>query len=132
MKLMNTVLVSVLAAASLFVIGCASGPPISGALYSDVQGPVAATNAPKGSMHGQSCASSYLGLIALGDASISAAAKAANVTQISHVEQSYTNILMFYAQYCTIVYGNRGITPTAPMKVPTGQPAPVPPANNGL
>lgn len=134
MKLLRIFLAMGLTATSMFVIGCASGPPISGALYSDVQGPVAATSATRGSLHGQACASSYFGLFATGDASISAAAKAANVTQISHVEQSYSNILMFWAQYCTIVYGSRGIAPTAPMKVPTGaQPVPAPqPANNGL
>ena len=131
MKLMKIVLAMGLAASSMFAVGCASGPPLSGLLYSDVQGPINATGAPKGTMHGQSCVSSYLGLVALGDASITAAAKNANVTQVSHVEQSYTNILGFWAQFCTIVYGNRGITPSAPMKVPTaGQPAA--PAGNGL
>ena len=132
MKFLKIVLAMGLAASSMLAVGCASGPPLSGALYSDVQGPIAISNAPKGSMHGQACASSYLGLFATGDASITAAAKAANVTQISHVEQSYSNILMFWAQFCTIVYGNRGIAPSAPMKVPpAGQPAAAP-AGNGL
>lgn len=124
MKLVKFVLAGALAFSAAYLTGCASGAPISGGLYSDVQGPIAISGAPRGAMHGQACASSYLGLIALGDASISAAAKAANVTQISHVEQSYSNIAFFWAQFCTIVYGNRGITPSAPMKVPGGQPAP--------
>jgi hypothetical protein len=124
MKVMKFVLAGCLAISAAYLTGCASGQPISGMLYSDVQGPINATGAPRGAMHGQACASSYLGLVALGDASITAAAKAANVTQVSHVEQSYTNILGFWAQFCTIVYGNRGITPSAPMKVPGGQPAP--------
>ncbi|MBL7543507.1 MAG: TRL-like family protein [Bdellovibrionaceae bacterium] len=131
MKIMKFILACSLALASVYLTGCASGQPISGLLYSDVQGPINATGASRGGMHGQSCASSYLGLVALGDASITAAAKAANVTQISHVEQSYTNILGFWAQYCTIVYGNRGITPSAPMKVPGGQPAAPAPAPGG-
>lgn len=117
-----------LAISSLYVSGCASGPPISGLLYSDVQGPVAATAASRGALHGQACASSYFGLFATGDASITAAAKAANITQISHVEQSFSNIII-WAQYCTIVYGNRGIAPSAPMKVPA---QPAAPAGGGL
>ncbi len=131
-NVLSKALTAGLVAASMFVIGCASGPPISGALYSDVQGPITATSAPRGALRGESCATSYLGLFAMGDASITAAAKMANVTQISHVEQSFTNIAFFYAQYCTIVYGNRGIAPNAPMKVPAVHPAPAPPATNGL
>ena len=126
MKVFKFVLACGLAFSTAYLTGCASGQPISGMLYSDVQGPINATGAPRGAMHGQACASSYLGLVALGDASITAAAKAANVTQVSHVEQSYTNILGFWAQFCTIVYGSRGITPSAPMKVPGGQQIPQP------
>lgn len=131
MSLMKLILAVGLAISSLYVTGCASGPPVSGLLYSDVQGPVNATGVSRGPLHGQACASVYLGLIALGDASITAASKAGNVTQVSHVEQSYTNILGFWAQYCTIVYGNRGVTPTAPMKAPAPA-APAAPATNGL
>ncbi|MCK6598323.1 MAG: TRL-like family protein [Bdellovibrionaceae bacterium] len=99
------------------LIGCASGSPVNGALYSDVLGPVAATNAIKGNLKGESCAASYLGLVALGDASINTAAKAAGINQISHIDHTWSNILGLYSQYCTIVWGSRG-GPMIPAKVP--------------
>lgn len=107
------------------IIGCASGSPVSGMLYSDVQGPVNATGSMRGNLHGEACAASYLGLVALGDASISAAAKAGGVNQISHVDHTWTNILGLYAQYCTHVWGSKG-GPMAPM--PMKVPAPSAPA----
>lgn len=131
---------------TVYIVGCASGQPVSGLLYSDVQGPVNATGAMKGNLHGEACAASYLGLIALGDASISAAAKAGGVNQISHVDHTWTNILGLYAQYCTHVWGSKGgpmlpmpmkvPAPSAPGAVPTpAQPAGTQnsqPQNNGF
>ncbi len=107
------------------LMGCASGTPVGGFIYSDVQGPVNATGAMRGNLHGEACAASYLSLIALGDASISAAAKAGGVNQISHVDHTWTNILGLYAQYCTHVWGSKGGPSPSPMKVPSPS-APVP------
>ena len=116
MKQLNTILrISFLAAIST-LLGCASGTPVSGMLYSDVQGPVNATGSMKGNLQGKACAEAYFGLIALGDASISAAAKAGGVNQISHVDHSWTNILGLYSQYCTLVWGTKG-GPTVPMPI---------------
>lgn len=120
MKLYKTILKTLFLFLSATIIGCASGHPVSGMLYSDVQGPVNATGSMRGNLHGEACAASYLGLIALGDASISAAAKAGGVNQISHVDHTWTNILGLYAQYCTHVWGSKGgpMTPM-PMRVPS-------------
>lgn len=117
------------------LIGCASGTPVSGFVFSDVQGPVNATGALRGNLHGEACAASYLSLIALGDASISAAAKAGGVNQISHVDHTWTNVLGLYAQYCTHVWGSKGgpspssmpmkvPSPSAPVQVPAPAPTP--------
>ncbi len=57
MKLFKFILACGLAISSAYLTGCASGQPISGMLYSDVQGPINATGAPRGAMHGQACAS---------------------------------------------------------------------------
>lgn len=119
------------------LIGCASGTPVIGFIFSDVQGPVNATGAMRGNLHGEACATSYLSLIALGDASISAAAKAGGVNQISHVDHTWTNILGLYAQYCTHVWGSKGgpsplstpmkvPSPSSPVQVPAPAPAPAP------
>lgn len=128
-KLMTRLLT--LTAATLTItalIGCASGTPVSGFVFSDVQGPVNATGAMRGNLHGEACAASYLSLIALGDASISAAAKAGGVNQISHVDHTWTNVFGLYAQYCTHVWGSKGgpSPSAAPMKVPSPSAVQVP------
>jgi hypothetical protein len=90
-------------------VGCASTQPVGGLLYSDVSGPINATSTPRGPAKGQACAASYLGLIGMGDASISAAAKAGGVVNISHVEQkSFSVFFGVYMQYCTLVWGHKG------------------------
>lgn len=99
MKLLSAMLVL------LTLSGCASTQPVGGIIYSDVKGPVAATNRPRGTANGEACATSYLGLVAMGDASITAAANAGGVAAISHVEQHSTNILGIIHKYCTWVWG---------------------------
>jgi len=104
----------------LGLCGCASTQPVGGMLYSDVKGPVTATSHPRGPLHGESCAASYLGLVALGDASISTAAKNGNINVISHIEHNSMSILGFYNRYCLEVWGhNRGAAaPAAPATAP--------------
>jgi len=98
-----------LAAIALFAgTGCAavaSRSPVTGFLYTDATAGEEATSNPAGSKTGEACASSILGLVGTGDASISAAAKNGGITRISHVDGKSTNILGLYATYCSIVYG---------------------------
>ncbi len=54
---------------------------------------------------GAATATSILGIVATGDASIEAAAKNAGITRIHHVDHHTKNILGFYAEFTTIVYG---------------------------
>jgi hypothetical protein len=58
-----------------------------------------------GTKTGQSCASSILGVVAIGDASISAAKAAGGITQVAHVDHDLFSILGVYATTCTIVVG---------------------------
>jgi len=58
-----------------------------------------------GTKEGRGCTSNILGIYASGDASISATAKLAGITNISTVERQYTNYLV-YGKMCTIVTGN--------------------------
>jgi hypothetical protein len=58
-----------------------------------------------GNKTGQSCASSILGWIAVGDASITAAAEEGKITQIHHVDHDQMDILGLYATSCTTVVG---------------------------
>lgn len=76
-----------------------------GTLYLDATAGEAATSNSGASKSGEACASSILGLVGTGDASIDAAAKNAGITRIAYVDGKSTNILGIYATYCTIVHG---------------------------
>ncbi|MFO7155537.1 MAG: TRL-like family protein [Pseudomonadota bacterium] len=54
---------------------------------------------------GEACASSILGAVAQGDASIRAAAEKGGITKIAYVDSRSTNVFGIYAKYCTIVWG---------------------------
>jgi hypothetical protein len=64
-----------------------------------------AVGAGTGTKTGQSCASSILGFVAIGDASIASAKAAGGITQVAHVDHDIFSILGIYATSCTIVVG---------------------------
>lgn len=99
-------LIAVLALATL--AGCASTQPVAGALFSDVHGPVATTHLPKGPLRGEACATSWLGMYATGDASVSEAAKAGGMSIVSHIDQHSTSLLFIKHTWCTVAYGYKG------------------------
>ncbi len=97
-----------LAALALVMVVCLSGcmsvaSPAIGILYTDVRGPLGGTS--MGSKEGKACAESFLGLIARGDASIEAAAKAGGITKITMVNHHTENIFGLMGKYCTVVRG---------------------------
>jgi len=51
------------------------------------------------------CATSYLGVIALGDTSIDAAKRSGHVTDVIMVDYRVDGLLGIYARFCTIVHG---------------------------
>jgi len=57
------------------------------------------------SKEGQACASSILGLVTTGDASVATAAKAGAVSKVGSVDHTFTNILGVYSKYCVVVTG---------------------------
>ena len=54
---------------------------------------------------GEACSTGYLGLIALGDASLATAKKAGGITDVHTVDFRTFNILGLYVQGCTVVHG---------------------------
>lgn len=95
-------------AATMIVMttGCSMvATPVNGQLFTSVKGPVVATSNTEATVTGESCAQSFLGLVAVGDASISAAKAKASITTVSTVDHQSTNLLGLYAKYCTIVSG---------------------------
>lgn len=96
------------ASVALMLTACGTTQPVPGALYADVKGPVGATRLTQGKKEGQACATSYLGLVATGDASIATAAEMGGVKKVTAVDHHSTNILGIVTTYCTIVRGHGG------------------------
>ncbi|MBM9590490.1 TRL-like family protein [Leptospira sp. 201903075] len=55
---------------------------------------------------GIACAKSYLGLLALGDASVEISQKNGNIKEITSIELETYNFLGIYAKLCTVTKGN--------------------------
>jgi hypothetical protein len=105
------ILILPVAAVTLFLMGCAAGisPLIgsSGAIYTDVSGPVTATSATTPfSKVGMAYTTTYFWLVATGDASIQTAMKNGGITKIHHVDYKATSILGVYTKVTTFVYGD--------------------------
>jgi hypothetical protein len=90
----------------VLLMGCAGvQAPLLGFVYTgmewdgDAEGPV-------GTKQGQACANSILGIAATGDASIAAAARNGGISNVTTVDRRAKSVLMFWAQYCTIVRGS--------------------------
>lgn len=89
--------------------GCASAyEPVNGIWYSDVQGPLQATHGAKALKEGTSKCESFLGVVALGDASIETAMKNGGITRLHHVDHHTRSILGVYAEFTTVVWGDDG------------------------
>lgn len=117
-----------LASCACSLLGCAMAQsPVNGSIYTDVKSPGMATEAYGGSARGESCATSILGIVATGDASIETAKKNGSIAQVVAVDHSANGILGVYAKYCTIVYGKKAAgavpTPASPATPPAAKPA---------
>lgn len=94
------------AGTTLILSSCATvKSPLMGVWYTDVKAPVTATSNSISTKVGSAEATSILGIVATGDASIDAAAKSGGITKIHHVDEQSTSILGFLAKYKVYVYG---------------------------
>ena len=95
--------------ATMIITGCAAGIPTMfdapGMLYAeytvgkDAMGPIRAKT-------GKACATSILGLVGTGDASIGAAAANGGIKNVTSIDKEGKNIIGVFATYCTIVHGD--------------------------
>lgn len=84
---------------------CASsGFGTQGLLYENQKISIMETGFPS-TKEGFSCAKSYLGLIAWGDASIEESQKQGNIKEITSIELETYNFLGIYAKLCTVTKG---------------------------
>jgi hypothetical protein len=94
-----------LVAACGLLAGCAGvASPVYG-WYADVEWSTQLPNGPAGPKSGEAKCTSILGLIAKGDASVSAAAKAGGITRVMTVEHHSKNVLGLFAEFTTKVTG---------------------------
>ena len=96
----------------LTIQGCAIMPSAAGVgvFYTGVNTPAPALAVEcsanvKPDKVGKSEATNILGLVVVGDCSIEAAMKEAQITKIHHVDFRTETVLTFYAKKITIVYG---------------------------
>jgi hypothetical protein len=99
-----------LAVAMVSFSGCAgfafsSRGTTMAAIYNDTKANEKVTENVLGTKQGEACASSILGLVTTGDASVPEAAKKAGITKVASVDHSFSNILGIVATYCVIATG---------------------------
>ncbi len=91
-------------------VGCYAGvgtmTHTPGLLWADASYPLMAGAGSIGDKVGMAEATSYLGLVALGDASVKTAADRGKITKIAAVDCKVYNVLGVYAKYTTIVHGD--------------------------
>jgi hypothetical protein len=104
---MKKTLITCLSVALLSLTGCAMSTraPVTGFIYQGTEANEQATSNSGASKRGEACATSILGWVGTGEASIAAAAKSAGITKVAHVDSTHFGVLGIYAEYCAVVYG---------------------------
>jgi TRL (tRNA-associated locus)-like protein len=93
-------------AVALGLSGCQPvASPLLGLIYNETKYGDMATTATAAPKEGKACASTILGLVATGDASIQAAKTAGGITEVSYVDHSAKSVLGIIGEWCTIVKG---------------------------
>jgi hypothetical protein len=84
-------------------LGCmgVQGPTFG--MWMDVKGPIQGGSG--GSKTGEACSQSWVGVVALGDASIETAAKNGGITRVKSVDYHAVNQIVM-GKFCTIVRGD--------------------------
>ncbi|WP_308502873.1 TRL-like family protein [uncultured Alistipes sp.] len=102
---MKKFLACAFAVAALLSTGCVKSPVVGG-VYTDVKDGLAVTGNAGSSKVGTAEVKGYVGLVAMGDASIQTAAREAGITRIHHVDYQSKSYLGLYTIYTIIVYGD--------------------------
>ncbi|MGH7145447.1 MAG: TRL-like family protein [Planctomycetota bacterium] len=102
---MKRAIAGIVAGAALIgMSGCIVAAPAQGSIFTQVSYD-GAVGSGTGTSMGMSQCTSILGLVATGDASISAAMANGKITEVSHVDHKAFEVLGIYGVYETDVYG---------------------------
>ena len=94
------------AAITILLTGCAAGlSPVGYGFFTNVDGPITATEHVDSSKNGSACAINVLGLVATGDASIYKAKKNGGISKISTADYSSNGIYPIFGRTCVNVTG---------------------------
>lgn len=103
---MKKLLIAASLGGAMLLTGCAT-PYSSGIAFSDMSAPNGVTdNAANCSKIGTSSMVNYLGFVATGDASVTAAKKNAGISKVSNVDYDFDSILGIINTTTTTVCGN--------------------------
>jgi len=80
--------------------------PAIGIIFTEVKYGDFATTSTAATKEGKACASSILGWVATGDASVTAAKAAGGITNVSTIDHTAKNILGIIGEWCTVVKGS--------------------------
>lgn len=99
--------IGLIVVASLSLTGCQIvATPAAGWIFTEVKYGDVATTATAATKEGKACASSILGWVATGDASVAAAKAAGGITTVASVDHTAHQILGIVGEFCTIVKGS--------------------------
>ena len=91
---------------SLAACGGIVASPVVGTTFNETKYGNIATAETATTKEGKACATSILGWIAQGDASIVAAKANGGITKVTSIDHYAKSILSLYGEWCTIVKGN--------------------------
>lgn len=101
---------AILAVVVLTLCSCYSAPvmPPGGMIYSEIAAPldVDANNTDMGGKTGWAETMSILGLVAMGDCSVEAAAKQGGIKTVKHLDYKYMNVLGIYQKFTVVAKGD--------------------------
>lgn len=80
--------------------------PAIGIIFTEVKYGDFATASTGASKEGKACATSILGWVATGDASVTAAKAAGGITNVSTIDHTAKNIVGIFGEWCTVVKGS--------------------------
>lgn len=90
---------------TLAFVGCSHPYVPPGFIVTNASGPFSVTENQAGTKTGDATAHGILGIISVGDASTSRAAREGNITKIRTVDVKSFNLLGIYYSYTTVVTG---------------------------
>ncbi len=90
------------------LVGCSPVmSPITGLIFTELKAPFYAGNGQDlGAKVGRAECQGFLGLVAIGDASIQKAAENGEITNIKAIDYEAFNVLGVFCRFTTIVYGD--------------------------